>query len=308
MGETIRLDLERLQALPLDLPARLTLWRELRALQRRASGNAAMATDAGAADAIPKDTEAADRLDGVLRRLLLSDQLGRCRELALQGAWRDASQRLTGLDSEADALGLMDALGQLLLELLEPLQRLLLAPAAAGAGSGDTTVSAGHGQPATLDAEDRAELLWQAHSWLRLLRERGLLGDGHGTDVAAQAEPIARLGAITWLECFQQANEPAGRLQALLRSQTLLIALAEAHQPCPDWVAPALRAGLRAGLTWLGRGVEPAELLRWSQAYVASVLPEHQRDKARQQLTPAETAMEIGEALQIRAFRSSPVF
>lgn len=292
MGETIRLELERLQALPLDLPARLTLWRELRARLRRASGNAPMATD----------TEAAHRLDGDLRRLLLSDQLVRCRELALQGAWRDASQRLTGLDSEADALGLMDALAQLLLELLEPLQRLLLASAAAGPGSGDTTASAGQGQPATLDAEDRAELLWQAHSWLRLLRERGMLGDGQGLDVAAQAEPITRLGAIAWLERFQQTNEPPGRLRALLRSQTLLIALTEAHQPCPDWVALALRDGLRAGLIWLGRGLEPAELLRWSQIYVASVLPEARREEALQQLWPAEAALEVGEALRLEPF------
>lgn len=285
MGGRIRLDLERLQGLPIDLPSRLSLWRALWIHRGSPPGSL------GAPEA--------EALGRELRHLLLADQLSRCRDLAQRGHWCDVAERLASLRDEAEALGLSDALAQLLQELLEPLQRRLLASEGAAPSSGDTG-------GADLHADERAELLWQAHSWQQLLLERDLVANGHGAGLSELAEPIARLGAIAWLEHFQRAHEPVQRLQALVRSQALLIVLAEAHQPCPDWVELALRNGLRAGLIWLGRGLEPAELLHWSQALIASVLPEPQREKARHKLWPAEAALEVGRALRLGSFQEKP--
>ncbi len=275
----IRLDLERLQALPLDLASRTTLWRELRASLSR-SPEAAGTPEA--------TTEA-------LRRLLLRDQLQQCRDRALQGAWPAAAERIASLWGEAEALQALNALARLLLELLEPLHRLLItaetaAPSAASAGEPT--------DPPGLHPEARAELLWQAHRWQQLIRSSAREVDDH---VAVISEQIARLGAIAWLERLQHRG-PGERLQALIRSQAFLIALAQAPQPCPDWVEPALRHGLHTGLSWLGRGLEPAELLRWSDATIAHALPEAERQRARALLWPAEAALEVGRALRLAPF------
>lgn len=276
----IRLDLERLQALPLDLASRTTLWRELRARLNR-SPEAAGTPEA--------TTEA-------LRRLLLRDQLQQCRDRALQGAWPAAAERIASLWGEAEDLQALDALARLLLELLEPLHRLLItaekaAPSAAAAGE--------PADPPGLHPEARAELLWQAHRWQQLIRSRA--GEVNGPTDGIRAE-ITRLGAIAWLERLQQVREPGERLQALIRSQAFLIALAQEPQPCPDWVEAALRHGLHAGLSWLGRGLEPAELLRWSDATIAHALPEAEHQRARALLWPAEAALEVGRALRLAPF------
>jgi hypothetical protein len=274
----IRLDLERLQALTLDLASRTTLWRELRARLSR-SPDAACSPEAMAE---------------ALRRLLLSDQLQQCRDRALQGTWPAAAERIASLWGEAEALQALDALARLLLELLEPLHRLLITP--------ETAAPSAAGEPADppgLHPEARAELLWQAHRWQQLIRSSAGEVDDY---FAVISEQIARLGAIAWLERFQQARGPGERLQALIRSQAFLIALAQEPQPCPDWVEPALRHGLHTGLSWLGRGLEPAELLRWSDATIAHALPEAERQRARALLWPAEAALEVGRALRLAPF------
>lgn len=274
MDGRIRLDLERLQGLPIDLPSRLTLWRALR-------------THQGCPPPARKAPEA-EALDVELRRLLLADQQSRCREQALGGDWPEAARRLASLLEEAEALNQTDALAGLLAELQGLLSRETEGPAAPS--------------PTALHPDDRAELLWQAHRWQQLIHARGPGGEEHLSGIG---EPITRLGAIAWLERLRQAREPAEQLRALIRSQTCLIALAQRPQACPDWVTTALRDGLRTGLNWLGRGLGAADLLQWSEIYVERALPDAQRRQAQPLLWPAQAALEVGRALRLEPFHTS---
>lgn len=286
MGGRIRLDLERLQGLPIDLPSRLSLWRALRSHEDGSPG-ALRAPEAEA-------------LEVELRRLLLADQQSRCREQALRGDWPEAARRLASLLEEAEALNRTDALAGLLAELLEPLQQLLLSDETEGPASpspADPTAR----PAAALHPEDRAELLWQAHRWQQLIRARTPEGEER---LSEAGEPIARLGAIAWLDRLRQSPGPSQQLRALIRSQTCLIQLAQRHQPCPDWVALALRNGLRDGVNWLGRGLEAADLLQWSEIYVERALPDEQRRQAQPLLWPAQAALEVGRALRLEPFHT----
>jgi len=274
MTAPIRLELTWLEALPLDAVARATLWRELLLLQRRA------------ADPAP----ASQALTLALERRLFAEELDRCRRLCLEGDWLQGGRQLDLLQGLAVPLGEGERLGERLIELLTALHGLLINPAAAS-----ETEPAG----AAPDGE-RAELLWQAHRWQRLIATLPVVKpDG----LAVIDEQISRYGAIAWHRRARQAAAGAELLQALRRSMTLLLQLAQPLDPCPAWIARSLREGLQLALLAEAEAMPtPAELLDWTRGYIDHALPAAAREVARQHLWPAEAALEVGKALRLPPF------
>ncbi|MEB3271338.1 MAG: hypothetical protein VKJ44_06800 [Synechococcus sp.] len=335
MAARIRLELEWLDALPLDAVARTTLWRELLLLQRRAA----------------EPDQEARAMAMALERRLFAEELNRCSRLCLEGDWLQGSRQIEMLQGLAIELGEGARLAERLIELLTTLHGLLVHGAgvdegtgaseasradeatgsaettgAAGttgnAGTGESTEtagapaarSAGEADPAcpcpgpttsaafarAASSGERAELLWQAHRWQRLI---ATLPVGKPEHLAVIDEQISRYGAIAWHGRARRAGAGAELLQALRRSMTLLLQLAEPLDPCPAWIARSLREGLQLALLAEGEAMPTAaELLDWTRGYIDHALPAAAREAAHQCLWPAEAALEVGRALRLPPF------
>jgi hypothetical protein len=277
MAARIRLELAWLEALPLDPAARATLWRELLLLQQRSPDPGADAQACAIA----------------LERRLFAEELDRSSHVCLAGNWLEGSRRIEALQSWADSLGEGAVLGERLIELLTRLHRLLIDEAEAAAAAPADGIR-------PIDAESRAELLWQGYRWQ--LAIASLLV--HPPErLAVIGEQIVRYGAIAWHARARQAATGEERLRALRRAQTLLLQLAPTFDPCPAWIAQSLRQGLQLALLADAAATPtPEELLHWARGYIDHALPAEAREEARQRLWPAEAALEVGEALRLPLF------
>ena len=282
MAVQIRLDLERIEALPLDPAARATLWREL--LQRQASdldSNAQAWTMA-------------------LERRLFAAELDRCSRLCLEGDWLQGSRRIEMLQGLAIHLGEEARLGERLIELLTALHGLLVNRAEVTEASSSSALADSADPARSATSGERAELLWQAHRWQQLIAS---LPVGIPERLAVIGEQITREGAIAWHTLALEAAPGSELLQALRRSMTLLLQVAGSLDPCPAWIRLSLRQGLQLALLDAAEArPAPAELLRWARGYVDHGVPPEARDAARQRLWPAEAALEVGQALRIGLF------
>lgn len=323
MAARIRLELDWLDALPLDAVARATLWRELLLLHRRA--------------AEPDPGERAMAM--ALERRLFAEELDRCSRLCREGDWLQGGRQIEMLQGLAIPLGEGERLGERLIELLTTLHGLLIhgpeapaAPAAdeaagtdatgeAAGGSepigtaGATPASGGAGASAAGEVDpvcpspdpahaatgaERAELLWQAHRWQRLITSLPVVKPRR---LAVIDEQISRYGAIAWHGRARRAAAGAELLQALRRSMTLLLQLAEPLDACPAWIARSLREGLQLALLAEGEAMPTAaELLDWTRGYIDHALPAAAREAAHQHLWPADAALEVGRALRLPPF------
>lgn len=269
----IRLDLQRLDALPLSPSARAILWRELLSLV--GDGESELAAE--------------------LKRRLVREDLRHLRNRCLAGDWLQGLRRLEGLGDLAMDLGLEADLADGLVALLPELHRVIIdapqeslpSPSAVGA-----VVACG----------ERDELLWLAHGLLQRLE--ALPGDRPGR-LAVIAEQIARYGAVAWRRRLHRARHAAGRLEALQRSQALLLDLAGRHDPCPEWVGQALGEGLRLALGGDDPlSPTPAQLLCWARGYVEHGAPAQGQDAAHALVGQAEAALEVGRGLRLKPFAS----
>lgn len=269
MDGKVWLNLERLEGLSLEPANRAIVWREL--LMLLASG----------ADA--DKNRISPELIPALRRRLLRDELEKCRNLCHAGEWLGAGRSLETLHGQALNLGDSDLLVDRLIELVELLHQHLMA------SNGEQ------------DGEQRPELLWQAHRWLQMVD--GLSGSSPWKDRPSIREEICRYGAIAWLARLRQVSDVREWLLALQRSQTLLLHLAELHDPCPAWVALGLREGLQLALLQKGEAAPlPEELLRWALSYTRHALPADAGQDSAELLGPAVAAMEVGQALKLPYF------
>lgn len=336
MGARIRLELEWLDALPLDAVARITLWRELLLLLQRRAADPMLASQA---------------LTPALERRLFAEELDRCSRLCLDGDWLQGGRQLELLQGLAIPLGEGERLGERLIELLTALHGLLVHGAATAgtaeaaqateatqadeaAGTDGSSEAAGSSEPigttgathgsgsagadaatAAREADparpspdpahaatsgERAELLWQAHRWQRLIASLPVVKPER---LAVIDEQISRYGAIAWHGRARQAAAGAELLHALRRSTTLLLQLAEPLDPCPAWIARSLRQGLQLALLAEAEAMPtPAELLDWTRGYIDHALPAAARQAAHQRLWPAEAALEVGKALRLPPF------
>ncbi|MFM7550197.1 MAG: hypothetical protein ACKO8I_15305 [Cyanobacteriota bacterium] len=268
MDGKIWLDLERLDGLALEPANRAILWREL--LLLLGSGADADA-NRGSSKLIP-----------ALRRRLFLDELEKCRNQCRAGEWLGAGRSLEALHAQAPSLGESNLLVERLIELLELLHQQLI------------------GSDEREDGEQRPELLWQAHRWLQMVE--GLCGS-RSEHRSSIREEICRHGAIAWLARLHQVSDMRERLLALQRSQTLLLHLAELHDPCPLWVSMGLREGLQLALLQDGEAAPlPEELLRWALGYARHALPADAQQASEELLWPAVAAMEVGQALKLPFF------
>jgi len=272
---------QRLRSLPLDPAARSILWRNLLSL----------------VDGHGQQGEELQALHSALGREQLFAEIDLCASLCREGDWLAGLRRIEALQGQALRLGEQLHLGHWLLELLERLHPLLVAAAQGGEPAAEAAPS-----PSLLDPAERAELHWQVHRLLRLLDDLPLTVADR---IASIAGPIAHSGALLWQAQLRQSSDAPSRLRALCRSQALLLVLAEELDPCPLWVAQGLREGLQIALAANDLPLPAAQLLRWARAYLHLGLAADQRDDASELLWPAEAALQVGEALRLKAFARS---
>jgi hypothetical protein len=265
MGVSVWLELERLMELPLDAVARATLARELLTL---------VSTHGEASDH--------DQLRDTLELWLVHDELDRCRCLGQDGDWLEALQRLEALMPTLEQRGSADVPVAVLTDLIRGIHQAIVM------------------EERAIAADERAELLWQAHRWLQ---RGGVVELPPYNSLHPIREQICRFGALAWQARVRKAADEAERGWALRRSMTLLLNLAAQHDPCPSWVHQGLREGLQRALVADAEALlPPGELHRWARGYVDVALPGPLRERGSDLLRPAEAALEIGRALQLPSF------
>jgi hypothetical protein len=265
MGAAVWLELERLLALPLDPVARATLWRQLLTL----------APVAG-------DGSGQDQVRATLELRLLEHELERCRNLGLAGAWLEALQRLEALAPQLRQGDAGDLPAAVLVELVVGVHQAIVV------------------EERSMDPQQRAELLWQAHRWLKV---GGLVELPPHDWLSSTREQICRTAALAWLDLAGAIEGPDARALARQRSLVLLIDLAPFWSPCPDWIALYLQEGLRSACEPANRPFHPLkERLGWAAALAGLEREGVACERLVERLGPAHAAIEVGRALRLPAF------
>jgi hypothetical protein len=269
MGVRVWLDLERLMLLPLDAVARGTLWRELLHLIT-ASG----------------DDGGTHPLHNALVLRLLGDELDRCRRLGQEEAWLEALQRLEALRPQLLQPPMADVAQALLLDLVMGVHQAMVVEESVG-----------------LPREQRAELLWQVHRWLK--RGDGIELPSHDW-LQPVREQICRTAALAWLDQIEANPDKADAALARQRALMLLIDLVPFWTPCPDWIGHYLLKELRAACDRDNRPFHPpADRVDWALALARLAPGTAERERLDGLLGPALAALEVGRALRLPAFSSS---
>jgi hypothetical protein len=269
MGIAVWLDLESLLLLPLDPVDRATFAREL---LHRISGTG--------------EERGQDQLRQMLELRLIEDELDRCCRLSEEGGWLEALQRLEALLPQLMQPPMADVAQALLLDLVMGVHQAMVVEESAG-----------------LPQEQRAELLWQVHRWLR--RGDGIELPSHDW-LQPVREQICRTAALAWLDRIEATPETGDGALARQRSLMLLIDLVPFWSPCPDWIGHYLLKGLRGACDPDNRPFHPpADRVDWALALARLPSETAQRERLEGLLGPALAALEVGRALRLPAFRVS---
>jgi hypothetical protein len=265
MGTAVWLELERLLALPLDPVARATLWRELLTLAPLA-----------------KDGAGQDQVRATLELRLLEHELERCRNLGQAGEWLEALQRLEALAPQLQQGEAGDHPTAVLIELVMGVHQAIVV------------------EERSMDPQQRAELLWQAHRWLKV---GGRVELPPHDWLTLTREQICRTAALAWLDQAGAIEGREARALARQRSLVLLIDLAPFWSPCPDWIALYLQEGLRSACEPANRPFHSLqERLGWAAALAGLEREGGASEGLVELLGPAHAAIEVGRALRLPAF------
>jgi hypothetical protein len=206
---------------------------------------------------------------------LIEDELDRCCRLSEEGGWLEALQRLEALLPQLMQPPMADVAQALLLDLVMGVHQAMVVEESAG-----------------LPQEQRAELLWQVHRWLR--RGDGIELPSHDW-LQPVREQICRTAALAWLDRIEATPETGDGALARQRSLMLLIDLVPFWSPCPDWIGHYLLKGLRGACDPDNRPFHPpADRVDWALALARLPSETAERERLEALLGPALAALHMG--------------